>query len=57
VYDHTGAVVAAISVSMAAARFYRWGEPDLAAIVKSFAKKFSTTLGCDHRHEGRRIAV
>ena len=57
VYDHTGAVVAAISVSMMAARFYRWGEPDLAAIVKSFAKKFSTTLGYDHRHEGRRIAV
>ena len=57
VRDHTGAVLAAISVSMMATRFYRWAEPDLAAIVKSFAAKFSSTLGCDHQSESRRKAV
>ena len=49
VFDHTGAVVAAISVSMMATRFYRWAEPELAGIVKSFAAKLSATLGCDHQ--------
>jgi DNA-binding IclR family transcriptional regulator len=45
VFDHSGAMVAAISVSMLAGRFNRWNETGLAAIVKTTAAKFSKALG------------
>ena len=45
VRDHAGAVVAAISASMMATRFYRWNEAHLASLIKSAAGKFSASLG------------
>ena len=47
VRDHTGAVVAAISASMMATRFYRWNEAHLASVMKSAAGKLSASLGYD----------
>jgi len=49
VRDHTGAVVAAISASMMATRFYRWNQAHLATVMKSAAGKFSASLGYDAR--------
>jgi DNA-binding IclR family transcriptional regulator len=57
VHNHTGVVVAAISVSMMATRFYRWNETELATIVKASAAKFSATLGYEPKNEIRRPAV
>jgi IclR family acetate operon transcriptional repressor len=45
VFDHSGAMVAAISVSMLAGRFSRWNETGLAAVVKTAAARFSVALG------------
>jgi DNA-binding IclR family transcriptional regulator len=43
--NQTGAVVAAISVSMMASRFYRWTESQLAAAIHATATKFYAALG------------
>jgi IclR family KDG regulon transcriptional repressor len=45
VRDHTGAVVAAVSVSMMAARLGKWQEGSVAAAVRAAARKISTALG------------
>jgi DNA-binding IclR family transcriptional regulator len=45
VRDHQGEVIAAVSASMMASRFYRWREPQVAAMVKSTARKISVALG------------
>jgi len=49
--DHTAAVVAAISASMMANRFYRWREVRLAAMLKAAAGRFSDSLGYDPKTE------
>lgn len=43
--DHCGEVVAAVSASMMASRFYRWREREIAAMVISTAEKISAGLG------------
>ena len=53
VRDHTGAAVAAISVSMMANRFYRWNEARLASLMKAAASKFSASLGYEAKTERR----
>jgi DNA-binding IclR family transcriptional regulator len=51
VRNHTGAVVAAISASMMANRFYRWREVRLATMLKTAAGRFSDSLGYDLKTE------
>jgi DNA-binding IclR family transcriptional regulator len=46
VRDHRGEVVAAVSVSMMAARMAAWRESQLVSLVRSTAGKISTALGC-----------
>lgn len=45
VRDSSGAVVAAVSISMPASRFYRFPEPQLASLVKSTAAELSFATG------------
>jgi DNA-binding IclR family transcriptional regulator len=45
VRDGSGAVVAAVSISMPANRFYRFPEPQLASFVKSTAAELSVATG------------
>jgi DNA-binding IclR family transcriptional regulator len=45
VRNHTGAVVAAISLSMRTPNFNRWQEAKLASLVKTSAARFSAALG------------
>lgn len=53
VRDHTGAVVAAISASMMASRYFRWNEARLASLMKAAAAKFSASLGYEPKAERR----
>jgi DNA-binding IclR family transcriptional regulator len=57
VRDHSGAVVAAISASMMATRFYRWNEARLAGLLKATAGKFSASLGYEPRTERQHRAA
>jgi IclR family transcriptional regulator, KDG regulon repressor len=57
VRDHTGAVAAALSVSMMAGRFYRCPEAQLAAIVRAAAARFSAALGYQSADRGRSRAI
>jgi DNA-binding IclR family transcriptional regulator len=45
VRDSSGAVVAAVSISMPASRFYRFPEPQLASLVKNTAAELSFATG------------
>jgi IclR family transcriptional regulator, KDG regulon repressor len=45
VWDDSGAVVAAVSISMPANRFYRFPQPQLACFVKSTAAELSVATG------------
>lgn len=55
--DHRGEVVAAVSASMMASRFYRLSEREIAALVISTAEKISAGLGYQAAKNGKGAAA